>query len=200
MEEEENKFEWFKINWAPVPKEFWSDLTNKPFENCILCETYLLDGEVDYMIEKAIKKYKGTDTTSTLFEHAMCFGCIDKFKGKLSESSTSKIKEYQESRIRLEERRKDLEGSLDVKDWIGKCVLHHTESAEDGEYQIYGHCAGDHMIFNDFPFMIKGEAIDDMVDLMSDETLDELRRFSNDITAGPPEFRELLDKGPRVLV
>jgi len=43
--------------------------------------------------------------------------------------------------------------------------------------------------------------LDKIVALISQETLDELDRFKDDLTSGPPELRELFEKGgPRVLI
>ena len=60
------------LHAEPIPSLFWSDITCKPFENCIKCERYLLEEGTLYLIEKAIKSYVGFDATSTVFEYAMC--------------------------------------------------------------------------------------------------------------------------------
>ena len=198
--EEDEELIWAK-NWEPVPKVFWSDLTGKPFENCIMCEKYLLNDGTLYMIEKAFKSYNTDAADSTIFEYAICLECADKMQSKLSQESRLKMDAYYQERVDLFERRKKLEEvENNLGDRIGECLLLQQPAAKGGEYQIYAQCDGKDMVYLDMPFMICGEAVDELIQLMSNETLDELNGFMNDLTGGPPELRELLEAGPRVFV
>ena len=198
---EEIEVQIIKGDYVPIPEEFWSDLDKKPFENCRLCKKFLLeDGEL-YVIEKAYRTYRGSKAKSTVFEHAICLECLNVHKGKLSSMSKLKIEQYQGERLTLEERREELEGNSNLKDWLSECILHHEPVSEGGEYQIYAECDGQEMFMYHLPYMIRGEAIDEMLNLLSNETLDEINGLQNDLTSGPPELRELLEEvGPRVLI
>lgn len=188
-------------NYIPVPKMFWSDLTGAPFEKCVMCETYLLEEGTPYVIEKAFKNYKGIKAVTTIFEYAMCVSCAEKMKSTLSASSQQKVQEHYAKNVNFHTRRKELEGNRNVEDWLSKCIMHKEEPSNNGEYQINALCDGQDLIFHDFPFMISGEAMDEIVGLLSQETLDELDNFKNKITSGPPELMELFESaGARVFV
>lgn len=179
-----------------IPKEFWSDLTNKPFENCISCECELLGGEVEYVIEKAMQSTEVEGIVSTIFEYAMCLPCAEKLRKQLSSQSLRNINQFYQDKIDFANRRtKLLNNEPNITDWVGECIVNKRVIKPGEEYQIYGQCIGEHFLFVDMPFMLSGEAIDEMVELISDETMDELNDFMNNLTSGPPEFKELLETG-----
>ncbi len=184
----------------PIPKIFWSDLTSKPFENCVMCEKYLLGEGEHYLIEKALRGYKGLTATSTIFEYAMCIDCAEKMRATLSTDSKSKIDKYYSENINFDERRASLKDTP-TEEWLKECVIDKKAASDGGEFQIYGQCFGKNLVVHDFPFMIRGEAIDRIIHLLSAETLDELNGFMEDLTSGPPEFQELLKVGgPKIFV
>ena len=191
------------LRWAEIPKIFWSDLTNRPFEHCIHCEQSLLENNVPYMIEKAIQSTEHEGVYSTIFEYAICFECAEGLKSQLSASSMSNINRYYAERVDMEARRKQLLNNEECLDseWLENCLVKKRPNTPGEEYQIYGQCSGRHFLYYDMPFMICGEALEEMTELISDETMDELDRFKDDLIGGPPEFKEILDKGgPRVLI
>jgi len=189
------------ITSTPIPKVFWSDLTSKPFENCVMCEKYLLESGEHYIIEKAFKGYKGVTTTSTIFEYAMCIDCAEKMRATLSTDSKNKIDAYYAEHVNFDKRRDTLKESFSVQEWLKECLIDKKEASDGGEFQIYAQCLGENLILHDFPFMLRGEALDHIVNLLSPETLDELNGFMEDLTSGPPEFQELLKVGgPKIFV
>lgn len=191
------------IKWTEIPQLFWSDLTNSPFEHCIHCEKPLLEGNMDYMIEKAIQSTDKEGVYSTIFEYAICFECADQLKAQLSVSSMENINRFYAEKVDMNKRREALlaDAGHTEEDWLKDCIIKHRPSKGGEEYQIYGQCNGKRFLYYDMPFMISGEALDEMIDLISDETMDELDRFKDDLITGPPEFKEILDKGgPRILI
>jgi len=186
--------------WLAIPEVFWSDLTKQPFNKCIQCETELLESGSTYVIEKAVKGFHQGVIHSTLFEYAMCIDCVTSLRGELSESSRKNIEEFYKRNVDFSERLKNLKG-MQPEAWIEECLINKKTLDSHSECQLYGLCQGDQFIYQEFPYMISGEALDQVVDLISDETMDELDRFKNDLTSGPPELKELLEKGgPRVFI
>ena len=59
---------------------------------CISCECELLNGDVPYMIEKALKPYNGFNSYSTVFEYAMCLKCMQGYQGDISDKSRQESK------------------------------------------------------------------------------------------------------------
>jgi hypothetical protein len=185
----------------PIPKLFWSDLTESKFEKCMLCEDDLLSSGKPYFIEKAFKTYVGHDGKSTLFEYAMCLQCKTEMEQRISEKSKAALQQHFGKRMDPNERREKFAEVDDIHAQLEHCVLDGQPPSAGGEYQIIGLCIGGWMIRDEFPYMIRGESVDELVELISNETLDELRGFMDENFSGPPEFREILDEvGPRVLI
>lgn len=185
--------------WADIPKRFYSDLDQKPFENCLLCEKELLQKGTFYIIEKAYRAFGSEIGEKTLFEYAICLDCAEEYRKQLSKESRNNIDEYM-SKIDFADRSHGLIGK-EGDEWLKNCIIHQEGVGEEGEAQIYGLCEGDQFCFGEFPYMIRSEAMDEIVSLLSAETLDELNRFKDQLNSGPPELQDILDKvGPRLLV
>lgn len=190
------------IQKAEIPKVFWSDLTNQPFDKCISCECNLLDDNVEYMIEKAFQSTNISGVNSTIFEYAMCFDCANQLRSQLSASSLKNIDRFYANRADFESRRnKLLSNDLNVDIWLNDCIINQRPYQVGEEFQIYGQCVGKDFIYADMPFMISGQALEEIIDLISNETMDELDNFKDKLTSGPPEFMELLNStGARVFI
>ena len=185
--------------WGDIPKRFYSDLDQKPFEHCLLCNKELLHKGVHYIIEKAYRSFGSEKAEKTIFEYAICLDCAEEYREQLSAESIKNIDEYM-SQIDFATRSYKLLGKND-DEWLKECLIHKSGVGEEGEAQIYGLCDGDNFIYGEFPYMIRLEAMDEIVELLSSETLDELNRFKDRLTSGPPELQDILDKvGPRLLV
>lgn len=188
-------------NLVPIPKLFHADLTGAPMDKCISCECNLLDGNTNYVIEKAIKPYDGFNSYSTLFEYAMCLDCMDSYKSRISPESMERINQYFADQIDWEGRKKIIaeDARLDLGQWLGRCVVKDLEARNVAECQVYAHCIGGHMIMGDYPYMISGVAMDEVVELLSPETFEAFDRLKDELI-GPSEFQDLLQGGPRVFL
>lgn len=188
-------------NFRPIPKLFFSDLTGAPMDHCISCERPLLDGSIPYFIEKALKPNQGYKLYSTIFEYAMCLPCMDSHKGKISKKSMLAINQYFMNQVDLERRQYLVEEELydDLDLWVGRCLVKDTDVRQMSECQLYAMCINDQIVMAEHPYMVSGLALDEVVDLLSDETLDEFNRLTDELI-GPSEFQDLLKGGPRVLL
>lgn len=186
--------------WTEIPELFWSDLEGEPFRECVICKCDLLKGDKVYLIEKAMKGFGQPNLQSTLFEFAICLECISGFRLKLSTSSKSKIEKFFEANVDFSSRLDDLKGEPKAA-WMNNCLIHNAPVSESGECQIYSLCRGNKFCYQEYPYMIRAEAMEEMMHLISSETMDELNGLKDDITSTPPELKELLDKtGPRLLI
>ncbi|MEP4095617.1 hypothetical protein [Reichenbachiella sp.] len=197
MNQEKNK----PGNLVQIPKLFYADITGAPMDKCISCECNLLDGNVPYMIEKALKPYDGLRSYSTIFEYAMCMDCMTGYQSKISSQSMQSINEYFASHIDIEGRKKLItnESYTDLAPWVNRCVVKNLEAEDLAECQIYGQCLGDQLVMGDYPYMLSGVAMDEVVELLSPETLDEFGRLQEELI-GPSEFQDLLKGGPKVFI
>lgn len=183
-----------------IPKLFWSDLEGAPFKKCISCQEKLLESKQPYLIEKAVKGFDGERINATLYEYAVCLNCASQMNLKLSVSSRQRMEDFFQSNVDFEARLQHLK-EVDDKEWLTECLVHHLPVNEEGECQLFGLCQGDQFIYKEFPYMIRMEALDEMMDLISAETLRELDNFKEELIDGPPELKELFDKvGPRMLI
>ena len=186
--------------FVPVPEIFHSEETRKPFDRCIDCGRFLLDDGTQYMIEKAFRSYKGFDARDTVFEYALCLECRERLAETLSSESKARIEAYFANHTDLVRRREDLiRGErLTVEAWLERCVVSGEPIREMEEFQILCQCDGPDMLFGYVPYAIGGAAIDEVVNLLSNATIDQLNGFSDEHLGIPPELEDIFAK--RVLL
>lgn len=183
-----------------IPESFFSDATEKPFEHCIHCSRSLLDSNVHYMIEKVHKYYPELKTKDTIFEYAICIDCYIELRKSLSKESVKNLEKYLNQHVDLIERRQHLiqNENLDVNTWIGSCIIKNKPVRACTEYQTMCECIGSRMLFTFMPYMICDEAMDEMMELLSEKTLGFFDDFRSRFLGPSPEVRELI-KPHRVL-
>lgn len=174
-----------------IPKIFYSDANDAPFSNCLVCNSLLLVEGKQYVIEKAIKRYKSFDSTDTVYEYAMCMNCYFELQKSFSESSQRKIEEYMLRNSNTMQRLEKLNQTdhPDLEDWVSDCIIKGKPMKECTEYQIMCECVGSKMVFGISPIMICGEAVDEIMQLLSNQTLGEIGRFQNQYFDVPPELK-----------
>ncbi len=188
-----------------IPQEFYSVETNAPFMKCLNCECNLLDNETQYIIEKAIKQYKGYSTTDTIFEYAICLKCHDTFMKVYSQESLSKIQNYFLENADFNINRYHLikkldDGIFEINEWLAYCVIKGTPIKEMTEYQIGAQCVGNKIAVHDMPFLIGNEAMDEIMQLLSNKTIGEMNGFIDEFFGLPPDLKKLLkDTGVLIL-
>ena len=159
-------FEIFR-DFEPVPEDFFSFETGEQFCKCSLCDCDLMESGRNYLIEKAFKKGE------TIFEYAMCFECYLGVQETLSINSRKLIHNYFDEHVDVEVRRKELleEHGKQAKSWLNNCMIKGTPVSKCNEYQIYGWFVDKHIVFTGMPYMLSGEVIDELLGLLSDETI-----------------------------
>jgi len=177
-----------------IPEVFYSDKSSKPFENCILCDKFLLEKGTLYVIEKAIRRYEKFNTTDTIFEYAMCLSCYADMWKSFSDSSKAKMQEYFDKNVNLDAQRARLaeKESLRVDDLLSRCFVKGTAVEEMSQYQICCQCDGSEILPGSLPLMISGEVADEIANLLSNKTLGEIGGFMDEFISLPPE----LEKSP----
>ncbi|PIB35520.1 hypothetical protein BFP72_09015 [Reichenbachiella sp. 5M10] len=185
-----------------IPKIFYCDYTGGPFEKCIQCERQLREEGIPYLIEKALKPYGRYASYATIFEYAVCLTCADGMKSMLSKESLTNLMEYFQQNVGFNPHRQLLVSSEDYDPikWIEHCMVSGRHVEQLAECQIYAYCVGEQLVFTEFPYMISGPVLDEVVDLLSAETKDELDNFKNEVVDGPSEFQDLLKAGPKVFI
>ena len=174
---------------AEIPEIFYSFDSKSPFERCIDCDSYLLDGHVDYFIEKAVKKYAGFDVTDVIFEYAICMPCAMQLHERMSTESRQSIEMFMMQNMRHEARGVMVENNPDQSESsLEECLITGLNKSDVEEFQIFAHCRGEKLLVPAMPYMISGKALDQMTELLSDKTLDEMDGFIGKHFGPPGDF------------
>lgn len=177
-----------------IPKRFFSDVTDQPFENCNICGKYLLDNDVPYVVEKAMKNYEGHDFSSTIYEFAICSDCHGKMQKSMSEESLQNLQNYYAgvmSKKGNEPITLDMT-NFDMDNWLSNCFFDGKEISSMNEYQIVAQFKGSKLIMNTPPIIIGEEAMKQMAELLSEKTTDEMNGFRDKFLGPSPELEELI--------
>lgn len=185
-----------------IPKLFYSTDKEKPFSNCISCDKYLLQSHTPYVIEKAVKQYPEYNTTDVIFEYAMCMECYLEIHESMSLDSKSNIEQYFLENVDLNKRRKSLleNEELLIDNWTSNCIIKGTPVKELNEYQIACQCDGEYLLFTNMPFIIGNLALDEMMQLLSNQTIGEIRGFYDKFFSPDPDIKKLFDEPKFVLL
>jgi hypothetical protein len=188
----------FINEYIEIPKIFYSDASGKPISHCIDCNKYLLDDGTLYVIEKAMKQYQKFSSKDTILEYAICLNCYERMRKTFSKISLQRIDNYFNKHVNLMERRKRLlsNKSLNLEDWISSCIIKGKRIEELAEYQIACQCDGKYMLFTFAPFVIGEAAIEEIMNLLSNQTLGEIEGFMKQFFSYPPEIADILTGGP----
>lgn len=177
-----------------IPDLMKSDLTDENFTNCLMCDIDLMESQIPYMIEKAFKRAPD-GSLYTIFEFAICMNCAQKTQNQLSRESLAKIQEYFASKTDLIERNEEMfdKEALDFEEWTDHCVLSGEKISDCDEFQVLVTCQGDQMEMGIFPYAISGKEAENVQELLSAKTKDELDDFMNTHLDLPPELKMLLE-------
>ena len=193
--EQENK----PVYWPQereIPKEFYSLDLEAPFKTCCQCDKDLVASKEFYLIERCFKRVNPS-YENVIFEYAICRECTEEMNQSLSKESMMAMQLYFLEYFRGEkwvERLNRLE--TDERAWYKQCMIKGTPREELSEYNLCGLFMEDKMLLGEFPYIIGEEAMEEMVNLLSAETKDELDDFRDNVIGTPPEFGELLKGRP----
>lgn len=171
-----------------IPRVFKTFISEAYFKNCIICDRYLLDKETEYVIEKVIR-----DGYVEL-EYSMCLDCVEKMRQRMSEESMERINRYFEENFDFYARRYHIlaSQSSNIDDYISSCLFKDKPVHELKEYQLLGHCRGDKMLLSVFPYIVSKDAIEEVQELLSAKTREELDDFTDRYFGLPPDLKEIL--------
>jgi len=178
-----------------IPKLFYDSLNDAPFTNCLMCNRHLLMNPTTYMIEKAYRKNPVNGKKEIIFEYAICWNCISKFTESYSKKSMANITEYFNDNIVRRERSElmKIPEAWNKPDFfLSKCSIKGTPVKELDEYQVLGYFYGRFMTLDSPPFLFSGAVSDEILSILSEQTLDELDDFTGKYLTGPPEFSDFL--------
>lgn len=168
-----------------ISPDFYRFDDKKPFEQCTICGKELIESNSNYVIEKAIKKYP-MGAHDVIFEYACCEDCIKEMSDKMSKNSRKKMTEFSSAKspnfynhvYQNAETRKNT------------CFFSGVEIKENESYQFYGIFRGNKMDKLLSPVAYSEKIVEEVQELLSPETLEELDDFMKKIFPKIPEFEE----------
>lgn len=177
---------------VPIPPTFYAEDTEKPFQECLVCERPLRHGSTEYIIEKGYRSFADYDVEETVFGYALCMHCHASLSNSFSELSKRRCQAYLNEHVDLRRRTAALleNETVDPARWTQHCVVHDTPKEELQEYQVLAHCHGEDLLITHLPLMIGGPAVEALVQRLSNETLDELGGFRDEYFGLPPELQK----------
>jgi hypothetical protein len=181
--------------FEPIPPEFHSLASGQPFQTCLTCEKKLLQGGVNYLVEKAVRHYPQTRAQDVILEYALCLTCAGQLREELSQESKARIEAFFTERVDLVARREallSLPEPLRLENWLSHCLITGTPRSACTEYQIYAQCSGPDLLYTYMPYFICQEAMEEMQELISPQTRQILDDFMDTHFGLPPELRALL--------
>lgn len=189
-----------------IPKEFFNSEINAPFTHCMICSADLMKETEPYSVERAIRNYPEMKLTNVVFEYALCAKCTSDMEKEISSETKLAIMTYFQQHFDYTSRpqwnpeeEEDVERPFDCNEWIGNCAVKGLPRQQLFEYSLYARCIGDRIIPEVVPYMISGQAQDDIIELFSNKSLGFMDDFTDKHFTGPPEFKELF-KGRPILV
>jgi len=177
-----------------IPGQFYSDSEGKPFENCLVCNKYLLKEGISYMVEKVLKTYKDYDFYSTVYEYAICSDCHLKMQDQISEESKMNLQSYYSKTLNQKAAEPIFINphEFNLNEWLSKCFFKGSSIKEMKEYQVVAQFEGAKMVLNMPPLVIGQEALNEMSALLSEKTIDEMNGFRDKFLGPPPDIEELI--------
>lgn len=172
---------------SDISNDFLKSDTQTPFDTCLVCHKNVIDSGEDYFIERIMRKVPEFGIKETLFEYAMCMDCAGNMKGEMSKDSMERIETFFKERVMSIDPFERLENPME------KCLLTGKAIDDSLEFSYHAHCRGNQMIESIFPYAVSDEAMDQISELLSKETLDELDDFKGKYFNGPPEIAELIN-------
>ena len=181
---------------VPIPKIFHSVYEAGPFSKCIVCTKALLDDETDYMVEKI---FRGTET---IVEYAICSDCAVAMYSELSAESTGRIEQYLSEKINWQSRLEMAMGTHgdDIAQWIDTCLVTGRPRDQLPGYQLCARCRVAKLQRFIFPLMIAGDVSEDIGRLLSKKTRDRMDGFVDEYLGLSPEYRDIFDGTPLLMV
>ncbi|GAB4327332.1 MAG: hypothetical protein Kow00127_20100 [Bacteroidales bacterium] len=173
-----------------IPKQFYSDLTGKPFEKCSLCNGDLGVPLSEYIVEKVMIR-SSAGSLNTLYEFALCAGCQQKMQDAMSDFSKQRITEFMRRNIIPESILPESESGWSLKDKMSRCVLSGKELKELEEFHIACKCSGGFMLTFPPPFVVDTRLLEPLEEQLSAETREEFDSFKERLSSPAPDLEEL---------
>lgn len=180
-------------NLIDIPTIFYPFESTEPFNECKVCGIDLSIGSTDYFVEKAVKNNVEYQVQDVVFEYAICSSCAQNMQKSISQESMHSMQVYfSEQTSFMNKMQAHQQGNGKIQDeMLTTCALTNEPISLMSEYMLFGHFRGDKMIGTTMPYILGGKVMDELAELMSNETIDEMNKFKDQYFGGPVELEDL---------
>ncbi|TKG94661.1 hypothetical protein EYV94_12000 [Puteibacter caeruleilacunae] len=189
-------------DFIPIPDIFYPEGKTTPFKHCKVCDRELIESEETYFIEKHYRQDIKTGKRMLDYELVICWDCAMKFRQQLSKKSQATLQKYFIEKVDMKARTETLKKHklFEVNIWLQHCIVTQKNIEELDDFKVSAICAGPHMLFHDLPYMISGEVVDELSELLSKETQEIMDDFFTEHVDLPPEMEDIFNPKKRVFV
>lgn len=166
-------------------------ITEKPFRECKSCGTSL--EHIPYVVEKALRQQGGLERPTVVFEVALCMNCTEDMRQSMSASSLQNVQQYFQQNAAMEQMQSHSPEGLNT------CAVSGKEVSQLEEVQLYAYFMPG-MEVPAVSYALSGEIIEQVVELLSEETKDEIDDFMEQNFGLPPEYKSRLVGRKLILV
>ncbi|MCB0494844.1 MAG: hypothetical protein KDC79_01795 [Cyclobacteriaceae bacterium] len=176
-----------------IPPVYLPYESQEPFKECLVCGCDLTSGNKDYFVEKAIKNHVEYGVKDVVFEYAMCTDCAETMQKSMSQESQQNMQNYflEHQGFMTKIQKYQMGEGESVDEILSKCSISNESTERMEEYMIFGHFRGDKMVASTMPYIIGGAAMDEISELLSNQTLGEMNDFMGQYFGGPTELKDL---------
>lgn len=177
----------------PIPSNLYSEDSGEAHAQCKICQKTFGDHEV-YGVQKVYKNYPDQEP-QVLFDFALCQECMEEARAELSKESRQRVDQFMLSKLH-EMEEKGIDASQSFKEQ--RCTLSQKPLQDTNEYQVVAVCRGKYLW--ESPMVLSDDILDQIQDLLSPESRNELNRFSEENFGWPPELKKIWQDGDFVLL
>lgn len=172
-----------------IPETLYAEDSQQPHQHCMICNVHLHQ-VANYGIQKIYKNYPHQEKPQVLFDFALCMPCMEEARAGLSKESRENMDAFMRSKMLT----LAYDGTDPRERYKKKqCTLSGKALEESIDYQVIAICTGDQLM--ESPLYISGEILAEIQELLSQQSKDELDRFTENNLGWPPELKALIKQG-----
>lgn len=175
---------------------FKSERTGQAFSACSSCAQPFQNAEPHYLIEKEFERATLDDPPRLVYEVAVCETCIGELESAISPEACEQIARFYQQKVDLDRRAAKLLAhmratkTLDLRDWIDRCMVTGAPIESLLRYRIIAHGFGQWMAMAAMPGLISAEALDVLLSGLSSASIQAGQAFAaQSLNIAPPGGR-----------
>lgn len=176
-----------------IPPIFYNTVKDLPFSNCSKCDRFLLDGSMEYLVEKICIP------NDVLYEFAICQYCIEQLHQEISKESMQNMQAFQNKQMNKGFQIIDDYLNLNIER-IKKVLTNKQPNISYESCNIIAYFKGNAISPTMPAVCVSTQILENMQDKISKKTRDNFDDFTDFLGGVPPDLEDLFKVRPRVLI